>query len=505
MEGRPSQKPKTTHVGDNNPSVTNPDSLDGALSFEQGSPSYTTTAWTSRTRPCLQADIISLIAAFIPGMFITWGYEPYDTDYIKYAKAVLAFSQISRLFREVALHTQTLWSKIMVNTYGEGKRIAFPWELFIARSRMAPLSVLWYAYDTEIDYGAIDFALLFNSTGRWKELYLMTRSSFFKFLSSFKASDDTPSLPALEAFWAPDLKICSIHDDVPFLAPSLRHLSTNNPTVFEIWAPTLVSFATDLYVGYYNDPQDIFDRFKAFLGICPLLESLWIEADDESSDVLDGLDHKYIDLPSVKTLRVDFCDANSPRLLGIFLQSMHMVNLETLELRDFEGDDASFADMFRNLEFASHVRSLTLHAEVTAKGAYKPVPFRSIDEKFCSVSSLTVSRWTCTDQIRGCHFPHLRRLVVEWPLRGRLTGGPMPSVADAKTTVEDVLEFLQNRSNSDGEEDYEPFHLILCGYGLAADDDEVKRIVWEAGDKLVFEAHPSAEPFYSFVPPYAYR
>ena len=43
---------------------------------------------------------------------------------------------------------------------------------------------------------------------------------------------------------------------------------------------------------------------------------------------------------------------------------------------------------------------------------------------------------------------------------------PIPK--DVKITVEDVLEFLQNRSHIGGEEDYEPFHLILYGYGPAA-------------------------------------
>ena len=90
--------------------------------------------------------------------------------------------------------------------------------------------------------------------------------------------------------------------------------------------------------------------------------------------------------------------------------------------------------------------------------------------------------------------------MIEW--QEDQDDGSMPSVADAKTTVEDVLEFLRNRSNIDEQCKYEPLHLILCGYGPAAGEEDVKRIVSQAGDKLVFEARLSADPFYSFVSPY---
>ena len=85
--------------------------------------------------------------------------------------------------------------------------------------------------------------------------------------------------------------------------------------------------------------------------------------------------------------------------------------------------------------------------------------------------------------------------MVESMSHGDRTDGQM--LEDARTTVEDVLEFLQNRSHSGGQEDYEPFHLILYGYGPAAGDEEIKRIVSQAGDKLVLEAYPYAELFCS--------
>ena len=187
MEGRLSQKLKTTHVGDINPSInTNTDSLDGALSFEQGSASHTTTIWTARIRPYLPADIISLIATLIPGLFIPWSSSRSYTTFIAYAKTALAFSQISRLFREVALHTQTLWSRICVTDF---RSHIFLWELFLARSRMTPLYLIWDIRNVEFDYGIADFALFFNSQRRWKELSISDDVCFFKgFSRSFLRS-----------------------------------------------------------------------------------------------------------------------------------------------------------------------------------------------------------------------------------------------------------------------------------------------------------------------------
>ena len=492
MEGRPSQKPKTIHVGDDITSINvDADSpLDGPPSFEHGSVAgQITTACTTRIRPSLPADIISIIAALIPSLYsIPWSCVEADSRldvFIDYAKTALAFSQISRLFREVALHTQTLWSRIYVTDF---RSHIFLWELFLARSRMAPLYVIWDIrkdVDEEFDYGIADFALLFKSQQRWKELYLYDDVCFYKIFSSFIGSDDMPTLPALEVLSVPEPQA----NKVPFLTPNLKHLSTDDPIAFEILAPTLVSCRIGFPFRTDADNQEGFDGFKEFLGMCPLLERLWIVPDDWSSE----FDHEYIDLPSVKTLRVDSF-FKSLRSLGIFLQSMHMANLETFEILLTYGVDASFADLLRHLEFASHVRSLTLVAEFTI-GELTSAPFRLIDERFSSVSSLAVSCWARTDQIRGCHFPHLRRLVVESLPREGMTDGQM--LEDARTTVEDVLEFLQNRSHIGGEEDYEPFHLILYGYGPAAGDEEIKRIVSQAGDKLVLEAYPYAELFCS--------
>ena len=482
-------------MDDNIPSINvDPNSpLDGPPSFEHRNvASHITTACTTRIRPSLPADIISLIAAVIPSLYSSWGYRPgLNPTFINYAKTALAFSQISRLFRQVALHTQTLWSRIYVIYELDGESVIFPWELFLARSRMAPLFVTWVIIkdaDEEFDYGIADFALLFNSQQRWKELYLNDDVSFYKIFSSFIGSDDMPSLPALEVLSVPEPQ--ANKEDIPFLTPNLKHLNTDDPLIFEILAPTLVSCTLDFSFNY--DRQDVLDNFKEFLGMCPLLENLWIKPDAKLSD---GFDHKYIDLPSVKNLRVDSFYM-SLRSLGILLQSMHMANLENLQvLFIFAAEDVSFAEFFRRLGFASHVRSLTLVAAFVRSNCTS-VPFRLIDERFCSVSSLTVSGWIYTDQIRGCHLPTLRRLVVEWSPLGE--GRPM--LEDVRTTVEDVLEFLQNRSHSDGQEEYEPFHLILCGYGSAARDEEVRAIVDRAGGTLVFEARLNANLFYSFVP-----
>ena len=60
--------------------------------------------------------------------------------------------------------------------YEEGEEsIIFPWKLFLARSRMAPLYVAWNVIKFQgeaFDYVVADFALLFTSQRRWKELYV---------------------------------------------------------------------------------------------------------------------------------------------------------------------------------------------------------------------------------------------------------------------------------------------------------------------------------------------
>ena len=65
---------------------------------------------------------------------------------------------------------------------------------------------------------------------------------------------------------------------------------------------------------------------------------------------------------------------------------MHVANLETLEIH------ASFADVLRHLGSASHVHSLSL-VQVFNRDERESVPFRLIDERFCSMSNLTISRW----------------------------------------------------------------------------------------------------------------
>ena len=496
MEGRPSKRTKTTH-------------LTYDISSDMGLDSLSLTS-TTRIKPSLPHDVISAIASFIPAMFIPWGCESADYFiFIEYAKTVFAFAQISRLFSEVALNTQALWSRIFVMTSrndGDDEPV-FPWELFIERSRSAPLYIVWDVVRIG-QHGIENFALLFNQRRRWKELYVQDDDCFYSAFELSTGSNNMPDLPALEVLAVSEPR--ASHEDIPFTASGLKHLSTDDPLVFERLASTLVSCTAKIFFRDFEDDegnednedhQDVMNSVKDFLVQCPCLESLWIPIHNTFSE---EVEHRIIELPSVKALRLDSHKNDHPGPLGDFLRSLHMANLETLEIRHVRGGDASLADLFHDQGFASNVRSLTLMTSF-AEGECISVPFRVIDERFHSVSSLTVSNWTRTDQIRACHFPALRRLVIEWQPQGDEMSNPMPTVEDVRTTVQDAMEFLRNREYIDGAGRYDPFHLILCGYGSAARDEEVRTIVGQAGGTLVFEAHPSADAFYSFVSQYAYE
>ena len=167
MEGRPSQRTKTLHSGNIVYSDMDLDSLSLASKA------------TTRIKSSLPHDVISIIASFIPALFIPWGYE--TTDYytfVEYAKTVLAFSRISRVFRGAALHTQALWSRIFVMTSRvddeDDDEPVFPWELFIERSQSAPLYIVWdvVRIGQVYNYGTENFSLLFDQRRRWKELYV---------------------------------------------------------------------------------------------------------------------------------------------------------------------------------------------------------------------------------------------------------------------------------------------------------------------------------------------
>ena len=201
MEGRPSKRTKTTH-------------LTYDISSDMGLDSLSLTS-TTRIKPSLPHDVISAIASFIPAMFIPWGCESADYFiFIEYAKTVFAFAQISRLFSEVALNTQALWSRIFVMTSrndGDDEPV-FPWELFIERSRSAPLYIVWDVVRIG-QHGIENFALLFNQRRRWKELYVQDDDCFYSAFELSTGSNNMPDLPALEVLAVSEPR--ASHEDIP--------------------------------------------------------------------------------------------------------------------------------------------------------------------------------------------------------------------------------------------------------------------------------------------------
>lgn len=447
----------------------------------------------------LSFDIISLIAECIPNLYIPWRNEHADHGtFIEYGKAAMAFSQFSRTFREVALHTQALWSRIYVGVLPQGGSIIFPWELFVERSGKAPLFVVWaYTNSTllEIDSVLQRLAALFRNQGRWREVHLHDDISFYIMFLVYNNSNDMPSLPALEIISAREA--LGHRDGIPFMAPNLKHMSTNLPSMFIPLASSLISCKTEILFKIFTSQQSTLDENKVFLTKCTNLEYLWIIIENISDDEVEHMD---VVLPSLKSLRLDSLLVGCWRPVGAFLRSMHMDRLEALEMRYVWNMD-DWITNFQNLGFANNIRSLTLMALFDELEGGSSVPLKRIGETFCNISSLTVSGWSSIDQFCECLFPALRIPTIEVPAYTGTIDCSGTFVGYARAIVEVVLIFLSNRK-SDGDD--ESFRLILCSFGLVDDDNSVQRTVAKAGCRLVLETYSSAESFYSFASPYTF-
>ena len=184
------------------------------------------------------------------------------------------------------------------------------------------------------------------------------------------------------------------------------------------------------------------------------------------------------------------------------LQSLHIANLEVLEIRyirgasDGDGASGSFPGLFHSIEHRQKVRTLTL-ATTLKEDEEVPVPFSVIDLTFRNLSDLTVRN--CTDQICICQFPALQTLTVE--SQACEDGNSTDRLMDiGKVIVEDVLAFLWN-----GTHDLctgEPFKLRLCKFGRVNDNEEVKQMMAEAAGRLVLEIYNNAKRVYLFESPY---
>ena len=148
---------------------------------------------------------------------------------------------------------------------------------------------------------------------------------FYSVFSSFKGSDDMPDPPALEV-----LSVTEPRGGHPFVASGLKHLSIDDPKVFEYLVSMSELYGQDLFLRPMKTTVIMKTSWIVSKTVqCPCFESLWIPSHNTFSE---EVEHKIIELPSVKALRLDSHKNDHPVKLGGFLRSMYIDNLKTLEI-----------------------------------------------------------------------------------------------------------------------------------------------------------------------------
>ena len=284
----------------------------------------------------------------------------------------ICLSQVSRLWREIALGTRSLWTTIHVDYLSIGDGQLSYLDLFLSRSREFPLDILIHLVRHSDDEYWEEFLPQMRKIicliSRWQSLHL-----FYNIEGDIHAALHplgVVAAPVLEVFKVKYVLSSNELDDdyVPLIlfgggAPRLAHINIEIPIT--ACQPPLSSLIS-LHLRNYHNPYDI-DQYRSILTASNHLTDLRLLGTiaDAEELYMTAVSKTYlIEIPSLRTLTV--APSWSERSLSLYsvLASLHTPALESLAVQCCMTIDhiSEFQNVFRNFEPPRYpqLRSLTL-------------------------------------------------------------------------------------------------------------------------------------------------
>ena len=384
--------------------------------------------------------------ASIPNEILTAIFEAGPTTHEDREGYAMCISHVSRLWRNIALATYSLWSAIRVDCLCTGIGQLRMLELFIARSHGKPLDIAIDLVRDDDDDTWDDLCdqteTIFSLVPRWRSLRIFgnIREDVFNVLSPLRHV----GAPILETF---EVKIESStgepdNFDEPLLlfqggAPRLTHVEIDEISITACQPP--LSSLISLRLHHPPIPYDA-DRYRYMLAASSNLTDLQLVGNVVNTTqlyIIATSRTSSIKVPSLRSLTVSPSWSTGSFTIYSLLASLEIPSLESLTIRccPWKNHVSEFQEVFRNYGPPLYplLRSLTLQfADFTQPGA---MWFPAVLPSITHISLI------------GCKSPG-RFLSLLLPVPSRHHGGQadesdmFPLLSEISLAVIDMADFL---------------------------------------------------------------